>query len=278
MTTLGGVYGNAPIVKAEVQGRKAAPEYDRIADASPDVTTVTGTDGVYRHVSSACHTLFGWFPEDLEGARQDEFAHPDDVAVVRAARSSALRTEETFTITYRFRCRDGSFRWTETTCRRADAGDDAFLVGAVRDIGDRKEIEAVLQRQALTDPLTGVANRTVFMDRLRQGLRRLERQGGLLAVLFLDLDRFKVINDSLGHRVGDSVLLDLAERLARFLRPADTLARLGGDEFAVVAEGLRTQHDAKELGRRIANAGRLPFRVDEDEFVCTLSVGIATTS
>jgi diguanylate cyclase (GGDEF)-like protein/PAS domain S-box-containing protein len=266
------------MVRVEVQVSEAAPDYRRIAEGSPDLTTVAGTDGVYRHVSSACHTLFGWYPEDLEGVRQDEFAHPDDVTVLRAARSSALRTGLTFTITYRFRCRDGSYRWTETACSRVDAGDEAFLVGAVRDIGDRKEIEAVLQRQALTDPLTGVANRTVFMDRLRQGLRRLERERGFLAVLFLDLDRFKVINDSLGHHVGDAVLRDMAERLVRFLRPADTLARLGGDEFAIVAEGLRTRQDALEFGKRIAEAGRHPFRVDEDEFVCTLSVGIATTS
>src|SRR5205823_9261825 len=136
---------------------------------------------------------------------------PDDVAMLGAARTSALAADRIFTTTYRFRCGDGSYRWTEATCRRVEVGAAAFLVGALRDIGDRKELEATLQRQALTDPLTGVANRTVFMDRLRQGLRRLERAGGLLAVLFLDLDRFKVINDSLGHGVGDAVLLDMAE-------------------------------------------------------------------
>jgi diguanylate cyclase (GGDEF)-like protein/PAS domain S-box-containing protein len=270
--------GQAPPRKVWGGHGKAAPDYQLIADASPDVTTVTGTDGVYRHASGACHALFGWRPEDLEGIAQDQFAHPDDIALVQAARKSAVAAEGVFTVTYRFRCRDGSYRWTEATCRRVKVGEKAFLVGAVRDISDRKELDATLQRQAFSDPLTGVANRAVFMDRLRQGLLRLEREGGLLAVFFLDLDRFKVINDSLGHRAGDGVLLDMAERLVGFVRPADTLARLGGDEFAVVAEGLRTEQDAVELGKRIAEAGRRPFRVDDDELVCTLSVGVATTS
>src|SRR5207302_8395884 len=140
---------------------------------------------------------------------------------------AALRWPEPRVTTCRFRCRDGGYLWTESVLQQVvhpREGERRLLLTSIRDIADRKLVEARLQRQALTDPLTGIANRTVFMDRLRQGLRRLERQGGLLAVLFLDLDRFKVINDSLGHRVGDSVLLDLAERLARFLRPADTLA------------------------------------------------------
>jgi len=101
-------------------------------------------------------------------------------------------------------------------------------VSAVRDITERQEHNALLELRATTDPLTGVANRTVLMDRLRQGLRRLGRSSGsLLVVLYLDLDRFKVINDSLGHHIGDDVLLKMAERLAGHLRPADTLARLG---------------------------------------------------
>jgi diguanylate cyclase (GGDEF)-like protein len=113
------------------------------------------------------------------------------------------------------------------------------------------------------------------MDRLRQALRRLSRTGGVLAVFYLDLDRFKVINDSLGHRVGDTVLSKMAERLARHIRPADTLARLGGDEFVVLAEGVESEEAVIELGHRLVEAGREPFRFGDEEYVCTLSVGIA---
>jgi len=122
-----------------------------------------------------------------------------------------------------------------------------------------------------------VANRTVFMDRLHQALRRLERRDGLVAVLFLDLDRFKLINDSVGHLMGDAVLLQMAERLRGFLRPQDTLARLGGDEFAVVVEDMSWAEEAVALGARIIAAGRTPFEVGDEQFVCTTSVGIAVT-
>jgi diguanylate cyclase (GGDEF)-like protein len=150
-------------------------------------------------------------------------------------------------------------------------------VSAVRDIGDRKKSELDLELKASTDPLTGVANRTVFMDRLRQALRRLDRRKSLVAVLFLDLDRFKLINDSVGHLIGDAVLLKMAQRLRAFLRPQDTLARWGGDEFAVVIEDLSWPEEAVMLGERIIEAGRVPFVVGEEKFICTTSVGIAVT-
>jgi diguanylate cyclase (GGDEF)-like protein len=118
----------------------------------------------------------------------------------------------------------------------------------------------------------------VLMDRLRQGLRRMERGNGVLAVLYIDLDRFKIVNDSLGHRVGDAILLKMAERLTHHIRPADTLARLGGDEFVIVAENMVDQATAAELASRIIEAGREPFQVGMEEFVCTLSVGVVTTA
>ena len=117
------------------------------------------------------------------------------------------------------------------------------------------------------------------MDRLRQGLRRLGRSSGtVLAVLYLDLDRFKVINDSLGHHIGDDILLKVAERLTNHLRPADTLARLGGDEFVLVAEGVTNEAAAVALANRIIEDGRRPFTIDGDEFSCTMSIGVACTA
>jgi diguanylate cyclase (GGDEF)-like protein len=145
-------------------------------------------------------------------------------------------------------------------------------------MAERQRTDVLLQRQAFSDPLTGVANRTVLMDRLRQALRRQDRAKGVLAVLYVDLDRFKVINDSLGHRTGDAVLLAMAERLSHHVRPADTLARLGGDEFVVVAEDVANEEAAIELANRITEAGHEAFQVGDEEFTCTLSVGIACTA
>jgi diguanylate cyclase (GGDEF)-like protein/PAS domain S-box-containing protein len=240
--------------------------------------TVASADGVYRYVSPASRRLFLWDPAELGGHHQEQFAHPDDVYSMRAAATASLLSDGFFTMTYRFLCGDGSYRWIEATYHRVEAGGEAFVVGSVRDVAERKEADILLQHRASTDPLTGVANRTVLMDRLQHALYRLDRSAGILAVLFLDLDRFKVINDSLGHQVGDGVLMSLAERLQHFIRPSDTLARLGGDEFVIVAEDLTDEREAVALGDRIAEAGRMPFRIGAEEFVCTVSVGIATTA
>jgi diguanylate cyclase (GGDEF)-like protein/PAS domain S-box-containing protein len=254
-----------------------AIDYQAFVAASSDVNVVVSRDGVYRYVSPACERLFGWSPDDLEGRSQDDFVHPDDVLLVRGGRAE-IGGRLAVTTTYRYRCHDGSYRWTEATSRRVESDGLVVVVSALRAIDDRHALTTAWEHQASTDPLTGLVNRNVLMDRLHQGLRRLDRDPGLMAVLYLDLDRFKVINDSLGHRMGDAVLLKMAERLVHYLRPADTLARLGGDEFVIVAEGLPDEHTAVELANRIVEAGRESFRVGEEDFVCTVSVGIASTS
>jgi diguanylate cyclase (GGDEF)-like protein len=136
----------------------------------------------------------------------------------------------------------------------------------------------VEHRRTTSDPLTGVNNRVMFMDRLHQALRRLHRRDGLVVVLFLDLDRFNLINGSVGHSTGDAVLRQMAERLRGLLRPQDTLARLSGDEFAIVVDDMTWMEQAVTLGTRIVAAARTPFDVDDEQFVCTTSVGIAVTA
>lgn len=255
-----------------------AEDLHALTAGSADMSSVATPEGVLRYVSPASRRLFGWDPAQLEGHRDDEFIHPDDLPSFRATRESGADHNGTVVTTYRFRCADGSYRWTEATSRRVEADGSPYVVTTVRDIGDRQRADAILQHRAMTDPLTGVANRTVLMDRLRQALRRQARGAGILAVLFMDLDRFKVINDSLGHREGDSVLQAMAQRLTRFIRPSDTLARMGGDEFVLVAEDMPDQGAVIELGNRVIEAGREPYQLGEEEFVCTVSVGIATTT
>jgi diguanylate cyclase (GGDEF)-like protein/PAS domain S-box-containing protein len=251
---------------------------ESLMSASADMITVATAEGTYRYVSPASRRLFRWDPAQLIDRHQEQFAHPDDVESMRDGAKASLMSDGFFTMTYRFRCGDDSFRWIEATYHRVKAGGESFVVGSVRDIAERREADVLLQHRASTDPLTGVANRSVLMDRLQHALLRLDRAPGILAVLFLDLDRFKVINDSLGHRIGDGVLMSMAERLLGFIRPSDTLARLGGDEFVIVAEDLTDEREAVALGERIAETGRKPFQIGTEEFVCTVSVGIATTT
>jgi diguanylate cyclase (GGDEF)-like protein/PAS domain S-box-containing protein len=258
-------------------GQEPERDFRALAATSADMSTVATGEGVYVYVTWASKRLFGWDPGELTGRTWDEFLHPDDLPSQRAAAAS-VAPGDIFTTTYRFRCADGSYRWTEAASRRVEAWGEEFVVSTVREITERQKAEERVRRLALTDPLTGLANRAVLMDKLREALRRQARGKGILAVMFLDLDRFKVINDSLGHRVGDAVLQAAAGRLNRFVRGTDTLARMGGDEFVIVAEDVADEQAALELGDRISQAGREPFRVNGEEFVCTWSVGVTTTA
>jgi diguanylate cyclase (GGDEF)-like protein/PAS domain S-box-containing protein len=252
--------------------------YCLVAEGGPDLQTVVTAAGRYRFVSAAGAAPFGWTTAELLGEHQMSFAHPDDEALLADAHRAMLGANTgSITTIRRFRCKNGTYRWTESRARLDTSTGEPMVVSSLRDIAERRESELELRRQAATDPLTGLANRTVFMDRLRHALRRLDRHNGMVAVLFLDLDRFKLINDSVGHAVGDAVLAQMAERLLQVLRPQDTLARLGGDEFAVVAEDLISAEDAVALGGRIVEAGRRPFLVGDEQFVCTASTGIAVT-
>lgn len=251
---------------------------EELIAGSADMNFLRSVEGVYRYVSPACHRLFGWGRAELEGRREDDFVHPDDLAALRASRAELAPACDFVTTSYRFLCRDATYRWTETTSRLVKAGRSSWVVSTMRDIAARQRRTVALEVLASTDPLTGLANRTVLMDRLHQGLLRLDRSPGVLAVLYVDLDRFKIVNDSLGHRTGDQILLKMAERLTHHLRPADTLARLGGDEFVIVVETMTSQDAAVALADRIIKAGRQPFQVGDEEFVCTLSVGIACTA
>jgi diguanylate cyclase (GGDEF)-like protein len=150
--------------------------------------------------------------------------------------------------------------------------DGVFCVA--RNVTGRREAERELAHQALHDSLTGLANRVLFMDRLDQALARLQRHASPLALLFVDLDHFKVVNDSLGHAAGDEVLVQAATRLQRTLRPADTIARFGGDEFVILCEDAAGRAEAEEIAGRISVALARPFKVGEQEVVLTASTGI----
>src|SRR5829696_8967556 len=157
-------------------------------------------------------------------------------------------------------------------------GSPVRVVGTVQDITERKALERQLQHQALHDPLTDLPNRLLFMDRLEHALARTERRGEPIAVLFMDLDNFKLINDSFGHAVGDQLLLQVAERLDSSMRPQDTVARFGGDEFTVLLEDRAEGVDATLVAKRIIEELRVPFALLGYELFVTASIGIALSS
>ncbi len=264
----------------ELAGHRARTPWDElIATSSPDLHTVTTADGVLRFVSPASAALLGHEPADMVGHRESEFVHPHDVELMQT-RHLALEREHggSAGVTARLVRADGAWCWTEALSQFASVGANRVVVTAYRDIGERKEAEAKRDRLATTDPLTGVASRAVFLDRLELALRRLGRRDGLVAVVLLDIDQLHRINETAGNVAGDSVLRRAAAGLHGIVRPQDTLARVGDDEFAVVVEDMTSSWEAVALGARIKQAGCVPYEANGVTHLCSTSVGIVVTS
>lgn len=205
--------------------------------------------------------------------------HPDEVEWLEAQIAAHIQERTLhFEIEHRMRHRDGSYRWMLSRGLAVrDQNDIAYrMAGSQTDITERKQAEQQLLHHALHDSLTGLANRALFMDRLQQAIERSKRLPDYkFAVLFLDLDRFKILNDSLGHIVGDQLLIGIARRLEACLRSVDTIARLGGDEFTILLEGIRGADDADSLAERIHQALQAPFNLEGQEVFTSASIGIA---
>jgi diguanylate cyclase (GGDEF)-like protein len=185
---------------------------------------------------------------DLIGQTFVPLTHPDDAAMTRAQFIKVLHGGPGATVNFETRLRhvDGSWRTLETVLTNLlDDPDVRAVVSNSRDVTERRALEKQLNHQAFHDSLTGLANRALFLDRVGHALDRADRQVGPVGVMFVDIDHFKVVNDSLGHHLGDGVLFAVAERLTASTRPGDTVARLGGDEFAVLLEQFRDETEGR---------------------------------
>jgi diguanylate cyclase (GGDEF)-like protein/PAS domain S-box-containing protein len=244
---------------------------------SSDVITLVAADGTIRYVSPAIERVLGYSREERVGGNALDLVHPDDVARARRLFAEGRSNPGVpLSIEIRMRHKDGSWRYVEVTGTNLLEDPSAgTVVLNSRDVTERKTLEAQLQHQAFHDALTGLPNRALFSDRLQHAVSRTQRRGGELAVLFMDLDNFKLINDSLGHKAGDELLVGVAERLRTSLRAEDTAARLGGDEFAVLLEDLAHVGEATRVAERIAHKLRAPFTLGERETFVTASIGVA---
>ncbi|HTZ09655.1 MAG TPA: EAL domain-containing protein, partial [Acidimicrobiales bacterium] len=266
--------------EAESSMRASEDRFRSLVQNSSDTTLVIGAETRIVYASPATASLLGRSPQEVVGAVATDLVHPDDRAGVAAQLGALLQTTAvTEPIQFRLLHADGTFRHAEAVVSdlRANPSVGGYVAN-LRDITERKEAETLLAHAALHDPLTGLPNRTLILDRADQLLVRARREFRPLAAMFVDLDNFKDINDSLGHDAGDKVLQAVAARFVGILRESDTVGRLGGDEFVVLAEGASLGAGPEMVAERLHDALREPFRLDGYQTVpltVTASIGIA---
>lgn len=270
----------AELRESEHMVRRSEERFRSLVRNASDIITVLEADGTIRYESPSVERVLGYRPEDLVGKNVFDFVHPEDIRQVREIAGTNLAQGGVIPpVEVRFRRTDGSWRYLEAIAN--NLLDDPSVGGIVvnsRDVTERRALEAQLRRQALHDPLTGLPNRTLFRDRLDRSLARAARGGETVALLFLDLDDFKAVNDSLGHGAGDELLVAVGERLLELLRSADTVARLGGDEFTVLLDNGATEDEASRTAERILRGLKPPFTIRDHELTINASIGVAVSA
>lgn len=261
-------------IEAERRGRADQEWFEALLATSPGAIRVLDAEGI---VTFAQPTEGGRSAEELVGRLNSNWLHPEDVPLWDEALASVSERghRATAEVMARGRYLEG-YRWAEI--HMTNLLDHDVISGIVinaRDVTGRREMEDKLEHLATHDALTGLANRVLLTDRLDHALARTARQGGAVAVMFMDLDQFKAVNDTGGHDIGDQLLIEVAGRLGTAIRDSDTLARMGGDEFVVLAEDVEDMDAALLITERIAEAIRGPIPVDGVDYYPTASIGIA---
>ncbi|MGB7249998.1 MAG: EAL domain-containing protein, partial [Phormidesmis sp.] len=239
-----------------------------VTENMSDLVCLHYLDGRYFYVTPSSFSMLGYQAEELIGHNIDEFSYPEDYPLIQQAACRAISDGVPITITYRICKKTGDYIWVETLVKPVtdDQGQVIHLQTTSRDVSDRIKIQQQLKHDALHDHLTGLPNRSLLVERLTLALRRTKRQPNYrFAVLFLDLDNFKVVNDSLGHLVGDKLLIKIADLLRTMIRETDLAARLGGDEFVILLDQLDEIEEVKQIAERIVGALQTSFQVSPQE-------------
>jgi diguanylate cyclase (GGDEF)-like protein/PAS domain S-box-containing protein len=262
--------------RAEQVVRDSEAYFRSLVQNAADIISVLNADGSVRYASPSYRRLLGYGATDaIAGSAFDRIPVDERPKFETVFSELVAHPDTTRTLEVRMTRRDGNVRTLDViaTNRLHDSAIQGVVINA-RDITDRKVLEEQLIHQAFHDPLTGLPNRALFMDRLAHALARSNRSADDLALLYLDFDQFKAINDTLGHTVGDQFLIAMGKRLCACVRSGDTVARLGGDEYAILLEESDSAV-ALDLAERIAARFRTPFQVDSRDIIGTVSIGIA---
>jgi diguanylate cyclase (GGDEF)-like protein/PAS domain S-box-containing protein len=279
------IIGNV-ILLHDTTGRKRVEEalraseekFRQLIENSHDIIYTLTPEGVFTFVSPAWTTLLGHPVDEVAGHAFQPFVHPDDLAGCMTWLQKVIETgQRQEGVEYRVRHVDGSWRWHTSSAvpLRDEAGTVVGFEGTARDITERRQMQQKLEEMATHDFLTGLPNRVLLLDRFNIAAALAHRNKARLAVMSLDLDKFKTINDTLGHDAGDQVLKAVSTRLTGIIRASDTLARVGGDEFILVMMETKRMEDSTDIARKILAAFKEPWMVDGHELHLSTSIGIA---
>ncbi len=259
------------------QLRRGGQRYRSLVQNASDAVAIVDADGVIGYVSPAASRVLRHDPATLVGTNALALTHPEDAAAARALLADALMApDRPIAVGLRLavaREEVGDFEVTAINL----LGEPAVrgIVMNFRDVSEHRAFERELRHRAFHDELTGLPNRALFLDRLEQAIARTDRHATVAAVLFLDLDNFKLVNDRLGHGLGDLLMPEVAARLRTGLRKGETLARLGGDEFTVLLDELVSEDEAVGVAERVQASLREPIVIEGHEIAVTASIGVA---
>jgi diguanylate cyclase (GGDEF)-like protein/PAS domain S-box-containing protein len=258
--------------------REAEESFRRSFEDAAIGMALVASNGRFLRTNRSLGELLGYREVELLGKTFQDITHPDDLdADLDQVRRMLVGEIRTYQMEKRYFHKEGHVVWVllSVSLVHDEEGDPLYFVSQIQDISERKVLEERLEHRAFHDCLTELPNRHLFMDRLGQALSRTRRRHKQVAVLFMDLDRFKVVNDSLGHEVGDLLLTVVAQRLRRCLRPEDTLARFGGDEFVVMIDAVDDPAQAVQVAERITEELRSPFIIEGRDLYVIASIGIS---
>jgi diguanylate cyclase (GGDEF)-like protein/PAS domain S-box-containing protein len=253
------------------EARSLREERERFFDLSPTLFLMLARDGTVKQLNPAWELVLGYRASDLVGRKIQEFVHFADLEIARAE-GRRLRTGGISGLEIRLRHADGSLRWLLWNATFVPEQDTIY--GVALDVTERRIAQEQIHHLAYHDSLTGLPNRELFLDRLNVALAHALRHRSGLAVLFIDLDSFKVINDSLGHPIGDKLLQAVAGRIRQCLREEDSVARMGGDEFTALIAGISAATDVSKIAQKLQHAIKQPIVVDGRELSVSASIGI----
>jgi diguanylate cyclase (GGDEF)-like protein/PAS domain S-box-containing protein len=264
------------LVEVSRKRREAETRFEASFEQAGVGAAILSLDGIPTRVNAAGCAILGRPPELLVDRSWDQYQHPDDPPVRAAALAQRAAGHDTYADERRFIRPDGSIRWTslQVSLVRDESGQPQYYLAQLQDITERKRMLDDLAHQVLHDRLTGLANRTLLADRLTHALAQTRRRRWQLGVILLDIDQFKVVNDSFGHGAGDALLTQVAARVSATIRLSDTVARLGGDEFVIVCDDASTQ-EIQQTAKRVLTAMRRPYSIGNREIHVTASAGIA---